>query len=129
MHKLFLIALATLFAVPAHAASLQIDREACKMLTTYKPLPDVTYQAGVDARGNPVAPADLNPGVKISDSFTIPVTIDIGEEFGIPMGLVEGTEATVAVINVDGDKIYLDGQPLTPEQEDNLAVLCLDAHE
>lgn len=129
MRLLLVVCVLALSVTPAAAARLQIDRNACKMLTVHKPLPDVSYQEGVDSRGNPVVPADINPGVKIGETFTIPVTIDIGEQFGIPMGLVDGTEAMVAVINVDGDKIYLDGQPLSPEQEDNLAVLCLDDDE
>lgn len=123
MRILFVLA-ALMFALPATAATLEVDREACKMLTTHRPLPNVDYQAGVDAHGNDVAPADLTPGIALGDTFTIPITVDIGQQLGI--GMLSGTEATVAMVTVDGDKVYLDGRPLTPEQEDNLSVLCLE---
>lgn len=127
----FFVLLAAILLMPfsvAAAATLEVDREACKLLTVHHPLPNVAYNAGVDVYGNAVAPADLNPGPVLGDTLNIPVTVDIGEQFGIPMGSVEGTRATIAMITVDGSKVYLDGQPLTPEQEDNLAVLCLEAN-
>lgn len=129
MRLLFALSL-VLLATPAFATGLQIDRDACKLVTHHRQLPDVNYQGGVDIHGRDVVPADLNAQPTIGDTFTIPVTIDIGEQFGIPLmangGMAAGTRATVAMITVDGAEVYLDGQPLTPEQEENLAVLCLE---
>lgn len=115
-----------LLTQPAFAGTIEIDRAACKLLSAHHPLPDVTYNPSVDVHGNTVASADLNPGPKVGDRFTIPVTVDIGTQFGIPLNAATGSKATVAMVTVDGNKVYLDGQPLTHEQEENLAVLCIE---
>jgi len=115
-----------LFAAPAFAQELKIDKQTCRYLTQHHPAPDVAYQPGVDAHGNEVAPADLYPSVTIGDSFTIPLTVELGEKYGLKKA--KGTQATVGVVTVDGNKAYLNGQPLGDEDEENIAVLCLEAN-
>lgn len=124
-----LIALALMLPLPVQAAEfIKIDRSACETLIRHHPAPDVAYQPGVDAYGRPVAPADLNPSIELPPVITIPVTVDIAKQFNLPLGAAKGTEATVGVIRLDGDKAYFNGQPLQPEDEENLAVLCLEAN-
>lgn len=126
MKKLVLAIMLCCLSFVVQANTLEVDRAACKLLATHQPLPDVAYNPAVDVRGNPVVAADLNPSPTVGDAFTIPLTLDIGQQFGIPMGVMTGTRATIAKITVDGDKAYLDGQPLTNEQQENLAVLCIE---
>lgn len=128
---LFLLAIVSgVSAGVASADSLQIDRKACQFLTAHRPLPNVDYQADVDVHGNAVVSADLTPSLQFDvGAITLPLTVDLAEQLGLPLGLLEGSRATVALVTVDGDQAYLNGAPISQEQEDNLAVLCLEANE
>ncbi|MGE3770760.1 MAG: hypothetical protein AB7G06_07390 [Bdellovibrionales bacterium] len=126
----YLLFFFVLLALPAQAAEmLEIDKAACRLVTQHQPDASVAYQPGVDVHGNAVAPADLTPPrPTIGDHITIPLTVDIAQQFGLPLGAAIGSEATVAVITVDNGKAYLNGLPLDGEDEQNLAVLCLEAN-
>ncbi|MDE2029968.1 MAG: hypothetical protein KGI97_05310, partial [Alphaproteobacteria bacterium] len=57
-------------AVSAHAKDPAVDKTICRAVTQeagvdYHQAPGVAYQPGVDADGNPVAPADLPGGGQI----------------------------------------------------------------
>jgi hypothetical protein len=114
------------FAFPATAQEIKIDKQTCKYLARHVAKPDVNYEPGKDVHGRDVAPADLNSTPQIGDTFTIPITVDLGNKYGL--GKAAGTEATVGIVHVEGNKTYLNGQPLGAEDEENIAVLCLEAN-
>ncbi|MBM3524508.1 MAG: hypothetical protein FJX57_16295, partial [Alphaproteobacteria bacterium] len=70
-----------LLASPAQAQTITIDGAACRaLLVEHKPSADVEYKPGVDARGRPVAPADLNAGARpsvLAPSFTFDLRTDL----------------------------------------------------
>lgn len=114
-------------------ASGQPDPALCRALVKHTPAPDVNYQPGIDLHGKAVAPADL-PGqtqIKMPDKIEIPLTVSLAKVLNLNTSqypysqLGQGTEATLGTIAVEGDKVTFNGQPLTDEQEDNLAVLCM----
>ncbi|MDE1900272.1 MAG: hypothetical protein KGI37_01350 [Alphaproteobacteria bacterium] len=118
----------------SHAAEpYKPDPALCQALVKHTPDADVTYQPGVDADGNPVAPADLpnQPQMKLPEHIKIPLTINMAKALNFDTAaypynqLGQGTEATLGVIDVDGDRVTFNGKPLTDDQQDNLAVLCM----
>lgn len=125
----YLLAIMLLLSFNATAAeTITIEKGACDLVTRHQPSPDVEYQPGYDAYGRPVAGADIEQPVQLSPVITIPLTVNLRRQFGLPTGPVTGSEATVGVIRVDGNKAYLNGQPLQPEAEENLAILCMKAN-
>jgi hypothetical protein len=111
-----------------------VDPALCNALTKYTPDASVAYQPGVDAKGNPVTPADL-PGSKSSiqmpTKFQIPITVSLAKALNLntntfpASALGPGTEIPIGTFTVEGDKVSFNGQPLTDSQQDNLAVLCM----
>lgn len=111
-----------------------VDPALCRALVKYRPAPDVEYQPGVDVHGNPVAPADLpggTPPIQIPKKIQIPITISLANALKLSTThfpasqLGAGTEAWIGTFTVDGDKVFFNDQPLTDDQQDKLAVLCM----
>lgn len=109
-----------------------VDPILCRALTKHTPSADVTYQPGVDVRGKKVAPADLpsNANIKIEQPITVPLTADLFGFLGFktdsfPFNNMNRTDINLGVLTVDGDHVSYNGQPLTDEQQDNLAALCM----
>lgn len=126
---------ACVFFTPAHAApQQQVDPRLCQALVQYTPSADVAYQPGVDVQGKPVAPADLpggSPAMAVPDKINIPLTMNMAKLLnlnttGFPnSALGAGTEAQLGTITVEGNKVSFNGQALTSDQQDKLAVLCM----
>ncbi len=119
------------FASPSRAAEsvVIISRGDCARLAVHQPAPDVAYQPGVDARGRPVAPADLpgsNPPIAMPDEIAIDITVEIQKRFGIPANSAffkpEARVGTI-VVKPDGSATF-NGQPLTSPESRALAALC-----
>lgn len=127
--------LSTSAGVPRSAISTAIDPRACNMLTKHTPSADVAVQPGMDANGNAVAPADAAgaPQMKLPNKFDIPLTVNLAQQLHLDTSkppfntLGAGTEAWLGTLSVEGDKAYFNGQPLSDQQQDNLAVLCMKA--
>ncbi len=122
------------FAQPVHAtASATATPAFCNALVKHTPDADLAYQSGVDAEGNSVTPADLPgaPQMKIPDKINIPLTLNLAKALNLNTSsypynqLGQGTEAQLGMLTVDGDKVLFNGQPISDEQQDKLAVLCL----
>jgi len=111
----------------------KLDPVVCQRLTKHTPDADVAYQAGVDVRGHYVAPADVagEGQAALPSVIHIPLTLSLVKVLNLnpsqyPVAqLGTGTEAQLGALTVDGDKVTLNGQSLSGEQQDKLAVLCL----
>jgi hypothetical protein len=127
MGKYALLIAAGLAAAPAAADTLVVTSDPCPPLVRHEPEMDVAYQAGVDAAGNPVAPADLAGGTRLDidpEQLVIPIEVPntrfagtVGNQpvFEGAGGAVARFDATVEVGEVtlqDGEP-YLNGQPLS----------------
>lgn len=49
------------------AARIVVSAADCRRLVPHEPSPDITYRPGVDAHGDPVAPADLPGSTALAD--------------------------------------------------------------
>ena len=115
------------------AAPAASEADLCRALVAHQPDADVAYQGGVDVHGTPVAPADL-PGsapIQLPKTIKIPLTINLAKALNLNVSSYpvsqfgSGTEATLGVLSVEGNKVLFNDQPLSDTQQDNLAVLCL----
>ena len=119
-----------LLAGPGRAESqvVTLTKEDCRRLNVHVPDPGVAYRPGVDARGRPVAPADLGgtPALSLPETVTIEIEVDLQERFGIPAdpGLFKG-DAQLGTVTVDRDgRARFNGQPLQDEAQYELARRC-----
>ncbi|MDD5586508.1 MAG: hypothetical protein PHY92_06075 [Alphaproteobacteria bacterium] len=109
-----------------------VDPVFCRALVKHVPDADVTYRPGVDVNGRPVAPADL-PGsadFQVQNPISIPLTADLMKFLNFPadsfpFNTMGRTDINLGTLTVDGGRVLYNGQPLTSDQQDNLAVLCL----
>lgn len=114
-------------AQDAPQTQLVIRADVCRSLVAHEPAPDVTYQPGVDARGRPVAPADLPGGIslEVPEDFAVLISRDLAGQFGIPedSGVFEGNVILGLVTYTDG-QLFFDGQPLFDPAQAVIARLC-----
>ncbi|HEY4134178.1 MAG TPA: hypothetical protein VGO34_03090 [Alphaproteobacteria bacterium] len=114
-------------ASPDGETKVILKRSDCTRLTAHHPVPDATYQPGVDVHGRAVAPADLagSPQIAMPDEITIAITVELEKRFGIPAGHFYKPEAGIGtvVVKPDGSATF-NGQPLTDPEQSALAYLC-----
>ena len=125
---LLLVSAVPAVAEPAAAPpTLVISRSACAALVSHVPSADSAYRGGVDARGRPVAPADVSRGIQpvLPEQISIDITVDLKERFNLPdsAGLYKGEAQIGTVVWRDG-RAWLNGAPLTSEEEALLAASC-----
>lgn len=121
----------TCLAIPAMAEDLPNITQKCQELVTYQPSDDVEYKPGtdVDADGNPIAPADLDSGVKpikLPETVEMAITIEQAQQLGLPVNVGYKPTAFIGQVSVNtktGDT-YFNGQRISQPQ---LQVLCQDA--
>jgi len=115
------------------ATSPVVDPALCQSLVKHVPSADVAYQPGVDVSGKPVAPADVPGGTPLAlpQKITIPLTLNLANTLHLDTSQYPasnfgaGTEAWLGTLTVEGDHVSFNGKPLSNEQQENLAVLCL----
>ena len=103
----------------------------------YVPSPGVTYQPGVDVRGNEVAPADLSGtttlGDKLADEIVFELAINPLDYAGDPdlAERLSESRLTLGEITVDRHtgEVRLDGEVLSRRPPEELVQACARAHE
>jgi len=106
-------------------ATVKVSEQDCSRLIQHVASSDVSYQPGVDIRGNSVAPADLNSGPQIGlpDGISFPLTLDMSTRLGLPTDTLG--EAALGDVKVTADgKVTFNGQPLTSDEQRELAQKC-----
>jgi len=131
--SLIVVLLICLLYSVAYGQTPKVDPKFCQQLVKHTPDADVAYQPGVDVHGNPVTPADA-PGsqqMQLPREIKFPVTITIAKAINLNTNaypfnqLGQGTEAALGTLSVEGDQVFFNGQTLSDQQQDNLAVLCM----
>jgi hypothetical protein len=111
-------------------SEIKIAPEDCRRLVQHRASADVAYKPGVDARGNPVTPADLPGQARITapNEITINLTIDVLQQYGVPADslLAPSGEASIGTIKYDigAGKLTYNGQSLSDAEQDALAAAC-----
>ncbi|HLG85788.1 MAG TPA: hypothetical protein VKZ79_01165 [Alphaproteobacteria bacterium] len=123
-------------AAASDSAGVEIDADACRYVTQHVPSPDTDYVGGVDANGNPVAPAGLAPSaqLKFPSTVVIEVTSNLARMLGRPApasGTTLGTgyraDALVGMVSLVEGRLYFNGQPIGDDPDIELAALCRNA--
>lgn len=137
-------ALFLMLAAPplAHAQTgFVISRQDCRLLVRHVPDPGVAYQPGVDVRGREVVSADLGgrQPIKVPEAFTIDIDVYLADRLGTPADRgrrridrrrkradpkLYVAEANVAVVSVEGDRVFFEGQPLSDLRQQAVAEAC-----
>ena len=129
MKKILFILAALTFAQPAAAAQdrndLGITRQDCQGIVAYHTPPGVNYVPGVDADGNPVVPADINPSpVTLPRTYSFTLNVNAANYLGLTVP--PGTQGLMPVGQVT---IYKDGTATWNGQEmSGAAVAQLEAY-
>jgi hypothetical protein len=114
----------------AQPLTITVVGDECTEATRHVPDADVAYEPDVDVDGEPVTPADVNGGLRVTipDSFTIPITVDLARRFGIPAvpDLYKAEPNIGTVVFRDGEA-WFNGQRLTADDEAALIAACRDA--
>ena len=134
---LFMLVSTPAFAADKVADKVTVDPALCRALTKHVPDADVAYQPGVDVHGKKVAQADLDGGTQMAlpDKINIPLTVSLAKVLNLDTAqypysqLGQGTEAQLGTITVEGQHVLFNGKPITDEQQDNLAVLCMQPNK
>ncbi|WP_282608202.1 hypothetical protein [Pelagibius sp. Alg239-R121] len=117
--------------------TVELSPTQCRRLTRHEPSADVAFQPGVDARGRPVAPVDLNadgqgyvPRIEPPKRIVIPIEIDLFDRFGIPVNpaLFEA-DAQVGEVVYENGKLYYNGQRLADGASDEIIQRCRERLE
>ncbi len=120
------------------AAEIEIGPGVCETLVNYIEPPGVEYQPGVDASGNPVAPADAGgtPTLKFPQHIVIPITDYLagrlqgssatGSTAAPSSGLVQ-PQVLLGMVTLDGTHLAFNGQPLNSDIDGDLGELCQKA--
>jgi hypothetical protein len=122
-----LIGLAGLSVTGAALADVAVTRQDCDRMVEYQQPSGVEYQAGVDAHGQPVVPADLNGGITIKapETVVIPIELFLQDKYHIPGNSVLWSgKAEVGTVTVHGKRVYFNGQELSDPEQAALADLC-----
>ncbi|MBF0249490.1 MAG: hypothetical protein HQL35_02550 [Alphaproteobacteria bacterium] len=80
-----------------------ISLEDCKRLVRHRPRADVSYAPGVDVRGKPVAPAELEGAAHLAPptEITIDFGFDLAGRHGVPGGGPYEAKAGVGKVRYD----------------------------
>jgi hypothetical protein len=113
-----------------------LDPAFCRALVKHVPDADVAYQPGIDVHGKPVAPADLlgTNNFQLPKTISIPLTADLMTVLNFPtssfpFNTMTRNDIQLGTLMVDGERVLYNGQPLTDDQQDKLAVLCMKPQE
>ncbi len=111
--------------VPAMAGAAEAD-DACARAVRGLATGGADYKPGVDVYGRPVAPADLQPGLRVEPPKVIefPIDLDLAKRMGFnAQGHYEGKIA-VARVRIEGNRITVDGQEIVADDGAALIAAC-----
>jgi hypothetical protein len=109
---------------------VDIDKEECQRVETHIARDDVAYKPGVDVRGNPVAPADLDgTPLKLPKNIVIDLSLPLADLYApgtSPPRIVQGAEVEVGKIeyNILSGKFTFNGQTLADPALHAIAEEC-----
>lgn len=113
-----------IFSMSSYADEKQA---VCKILERNTAHNGAAYQAGVDAYGRAVVPADLNaaPPAQVPNVIKVPLNINLAKRMNL---LVDGAKLDTPFGMLE---IYQDGRVLYNDQEwgSSIATLCGQSHE
>tara|TARA_B100000315_G_scaffold246879_1_gene274780 strand:+ start:1505 stop:1912 length:408 start_codon:yes stop_codon:yes gene_type:complete len=107
----------------AEAASAKITSRDCQRLVRHQG--SAEYKPGVDVRGKKVRSADAGGGstYKLPKEFSFDIGVDIAEKYGLDAKNITA-KMTTGKITVRGSRVYMNGKPMTSNEQATLAAKC-----
>lgn len=110
-------------------AGFTVSLEDCRPVTVHVPSPDTAYKPGVDAEGNPVVPADLDPrpDFSVSEPLIIRLSLPLAAlaDLGLDPRLDEAEVDLGRIVWREG-RLYWNGRPLDSAAQNAVARACRD---
>jgi hypothetical protein len=108
---------------------LAISPELCGMLSALSPaVPGADYVPGLDARGNPVAPADLPSDAPQIASPPIEIGVALRRRFHVASGSpLFRKKSVVGVVTIRDGRAWFNGAPLADNERDMMLAACREA--
>lgn len=104
-----------------------VTRAQCRELQRHQPRDDVTFKPGLDVRGKPVVPADLNGGsnLRLPDEISFDLTVRLADfvRQPPPRGISDSV-ARLGRIEVKGNDVSFNGMPMTDPAVAEIVALC-----
>jgi hypothetical protein len=109
---------------PGTASSVAdgFDANRCRWLVRHIPRDDVAYKPGVDVRGKPVVPADLNGTYNIELPKSIEATVS--RRLLSHPNLRQETPFATVEIDLSTGAVRINGQGLTNREHEDLIAYC-----
>ena len=104
-----------------------VSRAQCRELQRHEPRDDVTFKPGVDVRGKPVVPADLNGGssLHLPDEISFDLTLRMTDFLRQPPPRgISDSVARLGRIDVKGREVSFNGMPMTDPAVAEIVALC-----
>lgn len=124
-------AVGLVLAFSLSAPALGAERRAplddeCQRAVRISEAPGAEYQPGVDVNGRAVAPADLQPTLKIEPPRVIefPVTMDVAKRLGFDTRGPYEANVTAATVRIEGNRVSINGQEVNPDDSVDLVAAC-----
>jgi hypothetical protein len=108
---------------------LAISPEVCGMLSALAPpVPGADYVPGVDARGNPVPPADLPSDAPVIETLPIEIGPGLRRRFHVAAGSpLFRRQAILGVVTIREGRAWFNGAPLADNERDMMLAACREA--
>jgi len=106
-----------------------VNRNDCQQAVEYRPAPGVEYQPGVDVRGRPVRPADVEstPRLNLPNELTFNLTVRLSDYLArTPRGLSDSV-APIGKLTVRGNQVLFNDEPLSPRDREAVIAACREA--
>ena len=125
--KLLPLFLTSLCALMACAAPVYAQDGPSVLLDSSVCAEGARYQPGIDVRGKPVAPADLDDadmGDELMESINVTLKLDIAQKLGIPTQMLTGEAQIGTITRAENGDLLLNGKKLSRPSAVEIAALC-----
>ncbi len=118
------------YAVESPSVKITVSEKNCERIQKHIARDDVTYKPGVDVRGRPVAPADLQDNrLKLPDTITIDLSLPLQDLYAPgnqPPDLLKNADVQVGKIDyhINSGKLLFNGQELSDPAMHAIAEEC-----
>lgn len=116
--------------IEAGRLRITVTAAECAALARHVPAPDVVYRPGIDVDGRPIVPADPpgSPRIVFPETYEIPITVDLSERIGVPADPSRfDADVQVGTVTLQGDRLFFNGMPLSPQDEAAIVRACVEA--
>ena len=109
----------------ANGDSVIVGLGDCRLLLKHLAKPDVNFKAGYDVRGKKIKVADYDDGLglKLEDTVTFDIAIDIANKYNLGQRDMTAT-MTMVKVTIKNGQVFLNNQLITKKDGADLETRC-----